>query len=99
MENGILIVCYSYSGNTYRVASEIKRQTEGTLCEIYPKQPYSMGYETILEQVRKEIETGFHAAGFLAVWAGSVRKDCAAILEPLRWRLGESGSGYPKALS
>lgn len=60
MENKILIVCYSYSGNTYRIAEEIRRQTGGTLCEIYPKQPYSLGYQTILEQVRKEIETGFH---------------------------------------
>lgn len=102
MENGILIVCYSYSGNTYRVASEIKRQIGGTLCEIYPKQPYSMGYETILEQVRKEIETGFHPHLFPTpvclekypvIFAGSLNW-CGTVAPPLAsWLSGRDLSG------
>lgn len=54
-----LIICYSYSGNTWRVAEEIRRQTRAPLCEIYPKQPYPMLFESLLAQVRREIDTGF----------------------------------------
>lgn len=54
-----LIICYSYTGNTWRVAEEIQRQTQGVLCGIYPKQPYPMVFEKLLIQVRKEIQTGF----------------------------------------
>lgn len=55
----ILIVCYSYSGNTYEVAKEIQRQTGGTLSEIYPKQPYTRVFTTLLEKARKEIEDNY----------------------------------------
>lgn len=55
----VLIVCYSYSGNTYQAAREIQNQTGGVLCEIYPRQPYPMIFTKLLEQVRKEIESGF----------------------------------------
>lgn len=54
-----LIVCYSYSGNTWEVAKEIHRQTGAPLCEIYPKQPYPMLFESLLSQVREETDSGF----------------------------------------
>lgn len=54
-----LVVCYSYTGNTYSVAQEISRQTGGPLCELYPKQPYPMIFTKLLEQARKEIESEF----------------------------------------
>lgn len=54
-----LIVCYSYSGNTWKVAEEIRRQTGAVLCEIYPKQPYPMLFESLLARVRWEVEAGF----------------------------------------
>lgn len=53
-----LVICYSYTGNTFHVAEEIIRQTGGTLCEIYPKQPYPTNFTQLLEQARKEIELG-----------------------------------------
>ena len=35
-----LIVCYSYSGNTYRVAQAIQKLTGAQLCQIFPSQPW-----------------------------------------------------------
>ena len=35
----ILIVSYSYSGNTHRIAREIQKLSDGDLCVIYPWQP------------------------------------------------------------
>lgn len=35
-----LIVCYSYSGNTYRVAQAIQQMTQAELCQIFPSQPW-----------------------------------------------------------
>ena len=37
-----LIVSYSYSGNTQRIAREIQAVTGGDWSEIYPWQPYPM---------------------------------------------------------
>lgn len=37
-----LIVSYSYSGNTHRIAERIRTMTGGDWCEIYPWQPYPM---------------------------------------------------------
>lgn len=50
-----LIVAYSYSGNTHRIAREIQAVTGGDLCEIYPWQPYPMAFPKLLAQVKKEI--------------------------------------------
>ena len=102
MKNRILIVCYSYSGNTYRIAKEIRRQTDGILHEIYPRQPYSMGYQTILEKVRKEIRTGFHPrllplpidiSGYDIIFAGTPNW-CGTIAPPLAsWLAGHNLEG------
>ena len=35
-----LIVCYSYLGNTYRVAQAIQQMTQAELCQIFPSQPW-----------------------------------------------------------
>lgn len=55
-----LIVSYSYTGHTNRIAQEIQTLTGGDWCEIYPWQPYPMAFPELLEQVRKEIQTGYH---------------------------------------
>ena len=52
-----LIVSYSYSGNTQRIAREIQTVTGGDWSEIYPWQPYPMAFPELLEQVRREIIT------------------------------------------
>ena len=55
-----LIVSYSYSGNTHRIAQEIQAMLKCDWCEIYPWQPYPMAFTELLEQVRKEIRTGYY---------------------------------------
>lgn len=52
-----LIVSYSYSGNTYRIAQGIQAVTGGDLCEIFPWQPYPMSFPELLSQVKREIHT------------------------------------------
>lgn len=58
MKENILIVCYSYSGKTRRIAEMIQKQTSGSLGRIYPRQPYPADFERLLIQVRDEIKTG-----------------------------------------
>lgn len=55
-EPRFLIVSYSYSGHTHRVAEAIQHLTGGDWCEIYPWQPYPAAFPELLEQVRKEIQ-------------------------------------------
>lgn len=59
MHKKILIVCYSQSGNTYRIACGIQKQTGGELCGIFPRQPYPMDYDSLLKQAKNEIKMGF----------------------------------------
>ena len=51
----VLIVCYSYTGNTYKIAREIQSQTGGDLCELFPRSPYPTAFPELLAQVRSEI--------------------------------------------
>lgn len=55
----ILIVCYSQSGNTHKIACGIQKQTGGELCEIFSRQPYPMDYNSLLKQAKKETRSGF----------------------------------------
>ena len=54
-----LIVSYSYSGNTHRIAHNIQKITGGDWCEIYPWQPYPMAFPELLEQVKREIQAHY----------------------------------------
>lgn len=51
-----LIVYYSYSGITRRLAEDIALITDGDLRELKPKKPYSFSYHTAVKEVREEIE-------------------------------------------
>ena len=86
-----LIVSYSYSGHTHRIAQALCALTGGDWCEIYPWQPYPMAFPSLLRQVQKEIQTGYHprllpgAAGaraYAAVFVGSPNW-CGHIAPPL----------------
>lgn len=59
MHKKILIICYSQSGNTHKIACEIQKQTGSELCEIFPRQPYPVNYNSLLKQAKKEIRSGF----------------------------------------
>ena len=91
MKGNILIVCYSYSGKTRKIAEMIENQTGGRLSQIYPRQPYPADFESLLSQVREETQSGEFpallpvtesAVGYDVVFAGSPNW-CGTIAPPL----------------
>ena len=54
-----LIVSYSYSGNTHRIAQKIHAAAGGDWCEIYPWQPYPMAFPELLRQVKGEVQSHY----------------------------------------
>lgn len=62
MARNILIVYYSHSGNTRKLAELIRQKTGGTLCEIQPETAYPASYSAVLDQAKKEIRAGFRPA-------------------------------------
>lgn len=49
-----LVVYFSWSGNTERVAQSIQRQTGSDMFEIVPKTPYSTDYNTVVSDAKVE---------------------------------------------
>ena len=75
-----LIVYYSYSGITRRLAEDIALITDGELLELKPQEPYSFSYNTAVKEVRAQIEKGIcpalmpsdvHVGDFDTVFIGS----------------------------
>ena len=75
-----LIVYYSYSGITRRLAEDIALITDGELLELKPQDPYSFSYNTAVKEVRVQIEKGVcpvlmpsdvHVGNFDTVFIGS----------------------------
>lgn len=58
----ILIVYFSHTGNTRRIAEQIHRNIGGDLVEIEIIDPYPEDHGEILEQARKEINAGYRPA-------------------------------------
>ena len=58
MKNRILIIYYSWSGNTEHVAELIGRNTGGQLFSIKPVQEYPGTYGECVKQAKKEIKGG-----------------------------------------
>ena len=55
----ILIVYYSHSGNTAKIAKQIQKYTDGDLFEIKTKEQYPSKYNDLLNQAKKEISDGY----------------------------------------
>lgn len=55
----ILVVFYSFSNTTKRLAEEIAKQTGGDIRELIPEKPYAFNYNTATKEVRNEIERGY----------------------------------------
>ena len=98
MKEHILIVYYSYSGKTGRIAEEIQKQTGGRISRIYPRQPYPADFECLLKQVREENRSGKlpallpiteSVARYNIVFAGSPNW-CGTIAPPLAAWLGKN---------
>lgn len=49
-----LVVYFSWSGNTEKVAKSIQEQTNSDIFEIIPQEPYSDDYNTVLEVAQDE---------------------------------------------
>lgn len=56
----ILVVYYSHSGNTKRLAEQIAKLTGADLLELVPEQPYPKNYTAVVEQAKQEIHAGFY---------------------------------------
>lgn len=75
-----LIVYYSYSGITRRLAEDIALITDGESLELKPQEPYSFSYNTAVKEVRAQIEKGVcpalmpsdvHVGDFDTIFIGS----------------------------
>lgn len=57
--SNILIVYYSFSKSTRRLANEIAQQTGGDIRELIPQKAYFFNYNTAAKEARNEIMSGF----------------------------------------
>ncbi len=76
----VLIVYYSHSSNTGKIAREIHKAVGGDLVEIEPVEPYPNDYNAVVEQARQELSSGYQPqlrtkieslAGYDTVFVGS----------------------------
>lgn len=54
-----IVIYYSHSGNTRRVAEKLAAATGADLAEIRTVRPYTGSYDDVVEQGRREIDSGF----------------------------------------
>ncbi len=55
----VLVVYYSYSGNTREIATQIHQKIGGDIVEIKTVKPYPKVYNELTAQAKKELESGF----------------------------------------
>lgn len=60
MNKEILVVYFSHSGNTREIANKIQENIGGSIFEIVPVDPYPRSYNEVVEQARRELESGYH---------------------------------------
>ena len=54
-----LILYYSYGGNTKKVAEMIQKEIGGDMEEIHTVKPYIGSYNSVVEQGKREVDSGF----------------------------------------
>lgn len=54
-----LILYYSYGGNTRKIAKLIHAEIGGDIAEIEMTNPYTGSYNAVVEQGKKEVDSGF----------------------------------------
>ncbi|MDK2785655.1 MAG: hypothetical protein PWQ80_334 [Thermotoga sp.] len=54
-----LIVYYTWSGNTRKIAKLIQEITGGDIVELVPETPYPSSYRETVEQAKREIRAGY----------------------------------------
>lgn len=57
-----LIVCYSYTGNTRKIADTIHRKIGGDMAEIETVTPYAGDYNEVVDQGQREVNQGYRPA-------------------------------------
>ncbi|MCL2144587.1 MAG: NAD(P)H-dependent oxidoreductase [Endomicrobia bacterium] len=62
MSKKVLVVYYSWSGNTAELAKIIQKATGGDIFEIQTVKPYPKEYKAATEQAKKEINDGYKPA-------------------------------------
>ncbi|MFQ8849892.1 flavodoxin [Ruminococcus callidus] len=55
----LLILFYSYGGNTRQIAKLVQQETGGDLCEIEIATPYTGSYNDVVDQGQREVNSGF----------------------------------------
>lgn len=60
--SNILIVYYSHSGNTRKLANLIAQQIDADCLEIIPEKPYPNDYTSVVNQAKQEISRNFRPA-------------------------------------
>lgn len=54
-----VIIYYSYSGNTKKIAEMIQRETGYRAAELRTVVPYSENYDVVVDQGQDEVKRGF----------------------------------------
>jgi flavodoxin len=62
MNKKILIIYYSWSGNTGEAAKMVQKETGGDIFEIQTVTPYPKEYKAVTQQAKKEINDGYKPA-------------------------------------
>ncbi|MFA6078231.1 MAG: flavodoxin [Candidatus Omnitrophota bacterium] len=58
----ILVAYFSHSGNTREIAEQIHKIVGGDIFEIQSVEPYPGDYNAVVDQARKELDSGFRPA-------------------------------------
>lgn len=62
MSKKSLVVYYTHSGNTKKIAELIAEKTGSTLFAIEPEKAYPTAYQAVVEQAKQEIRAGYRPA-------------------------------------